>query len=76
MSENQVSVTVTIPENDRDWLVRLAEVTGHTRVHPTTGEWGGNLSWSVNEAIRFLRKNNQKYIREETNRLANELGGE
>lgn len=68
-----VSVTVSIPVGDRDWLVRLAELTGHLRTHPATGEVGGNLSWAIQEAVAFLRNHRATYVRESTGVL-DELG--
>jgi len=69
-----VSATLAIPANDRDWLVRFARATGHIRTHPQTGEVDGNLSWAVNEAIGFLREHYQQYQREQGKRLAEEMG--
>ena len=71
-----VSVTVSIPAKDRDWLVKLAETTGHTRTHPSTGAWGGNLSWGIQEAVAFMRKHQATYIQETMGALSDLEAGD
>jgi hypothetical protein len=73
--ELKISTTVVIPVNDRDWLVRLARVTGHMRTNPQTRKIDGNLSWAMSEAISFLRSHYQQYQREQGERLAEEMSG-
>ena len=73
---DNVSITVSIPRGDRDWLVRLAETTGHMRTHPATGEVGGNLSWGIQEAVAFMRSHQGIYVRESTGSLEDLLAGD